>query len=356
VELLAVLLDLEPEPRTPEPPLEPWQPEVEPSSIEMLLRGAAALATQPLKALRFQRRTLQAMGRYDPASAAIAAVLPATANLGAAGLALVDRVVTARLPRPKTKEGEIIQRPAQRAPRTVFNATISPHRRFAFGALSLDTAKEVKSAFGVTVNDVVLSICGGGLRRYLQDRGELPAESLLAMVPVSLRAEDAKGVPGNQTSAVIAALGTEEADPVTRLRKVHESMAIAKEEFKLMPADLLADYTEFATPALTARASRAVARTRLADVINVPFNLTVSNIPGPNFPLYGAGARLIGCYPVSAITDGVGLNITVMSYMGDLDFGIVADREMLPDAQRLLDHMGDALDELAKAAHALDGR
>jgi len=351
-ELLAVLLDIEPEPRQVDPPAEPWQPDPDPSQVEMLQRGLVSLATQPLKALRFQRRTLQTMGRRDVGSQVLAAILPATANLGAIGLAVVDRVVSSRLPKPVNQEGEVMERPTLRAPRTIFNKTITPHRRFAFGSLSLDTAKKVKNTFGVTVNDVILAMCGGALRRYLAERDELPDDPLLAMVPVSVRAEDQKGAMGNQVSAMIATLATDEADPVARLQTIHDAMLVAKEQHKAIPAELLSDYTQFSTPALAARAARAVARARIADRMNPPFNVTISNIPGPNFPLYGAGARLVGTYPVSAIADGIGLNITVMSYMGDLDFGIVSCREMMPDAWPLIDDLRDSLDELDKAASA----
>jgi WS/DGAT/MGAT family acyltransferase len=349
-ELLAVLLDLEPEPRTVDPPEKPWRPEPVPTELEMLLRGVATLTTQPLKALRFQRRALETMGRRDPGSVAAAAILPATAALGALGLAVVDRVIKDRLPKPTNPEGKVIEQPALRAPRTVFNRSISAHRRFSFGSLSLDTAKEVKNTLGTTVNDVILAVCGGALRRYLAERGELPAESLLAMVPVSVRTDEQKGAMGNQVSAIIAALATDEEDPVVRLNRIHEAMVAAKSQHRAIPADLLQDYTQFATPALAARAARAVARTRIADRINAPFNVTISNVPGPNFPLYGAGARMVGCFPVSTITDGAGLNITVMSYMGELHFGVVACREMLPDPFSLIDHLRDSLDELAKAA------
>ncbi len=351
-ELLAVLLDLEPEPRQVPVPDKQWRPEAEPTQLEMLLRGVGALATQPIKALRFQRRTLQAMGRRDPTSALAAAALPAAANLGAVGLMLVDRLVTSRMARP-TQDGEVMERPTTTAPRTVFNHTISPHRRFGFGSMSLDTAKEVKNAFGVTVNDVVLAMCGGALRRYLSELDELPAQPLLAMVPVSVRTEDQKSTGGNQVSAMIATLATDEADPVARLRTIHDAMIVAKRDHKAIPADLLQDFAQFATPALAARAARVVAGARVADRVNVPFNVTVSNIPGPNFPLYAAGARMVGCYPVSTIADGIGLNITVMSYLGELDFGVVACREMLPEPARLVEHLRDSLDELHKAAKAL---
>jgi diacylglycerol O-acyltransferase len=351
-ELLAVLLDIEPEPRKVEPPSEPWQPDAEPSQIDMLRRGILTMLTQPLKALRFQRRTLQTMGRRDVGSQALTAILPVTANLCAVGLAVVDRVVSSRLPKPVNKEGELMERPTLKAPRTTFNRMITPHRRFAFGSLSLDTAKHVKNTFGVTVNDVILAVCGGALRHYLSERDELPDAALLAMVPVSVRTDGQQGAMGNQVSAIITTLATDDADPVQRLRTIHDSMLVAKEQNKAIPAELLQDYGQFATPALAARASRAIARTKVASLVTPPFNVTISNIPGPNFPLYGAGARLVGTYPVSAIADGIGLNITVMSYMGDLDFGIVACRDMMPDAWPLIDDLRDALDDLNKAASA----
>ena len=142
---------------------------------------------------------MQAMGRRDVGSQALAAILPATANLGAAGLAIVDRVVTSRLPKPVNKEGEVMEAPTLRAPRTIFNGSISPHRRFAFGPLSLDTAKEVKNVFGVTVNDVILAMCGGALRRYLSDRDELPDEPVARHGPrvgADRGAEGRDGEPG----------------------------------------------------------------------------------------------------------------------------------------------------------------
>jgi WS/DGAT/MGAT family acyltransferase len=349
-EILATLLDLEPEPRKVEPPEKPWTPDAEPSEVEMLLRGLQSLVAQPLKSIRFQRRTLEALGRGDPGTRAGVAILPATANLGAVGLVLVERFITSRLPKPANREGEVIERPTVRPPRTKFNRTVSAHRRFSFGSLPLDTVKNIKNAFGVTVNDVVLALCAGALRRYLDETGDLPEQPLAAMVPVSVRADTEQGALGNKVSAMIVSLATDIADPVDRLREIHEATVVAKEQHNAIPADLLQDYSQFATPALVARAARAAARARVADRIDVPFNVTISNIPGPNFPLYGAGARLVGIYPVSAIADGLGLNITVMSYMGNMDFGIVACREMLPDPWKLIDLLRESLDELQKAS------
>ena len=156
------------------------------------------------------------------------------------------------------------------------------------------------------------------------------------MVPVSVRTEDQKGAMGNKVSAMIATLATDEADPVARLRTIHDAMQVAKEQTQGDPGRAPRGLRPVRHARAGRSAARAVARTKIADLVNVPFNVTISNIPGPNFPLYGAGARLVGEYPVSAIADGIGLNITVMSYMGDLDFGIVADREH--DARRLAAH------------------
>jgi WS/DGAT/MGAT family acyltransferase len=235
-------------------------------------------------------------------------------------------------------------------PHTVFNGRITPHRRFAYGSLSLDEVKEVKKLRGVTVNDVVMALCAGALRRYLELRRELPAEPLVAMVPVSVRTEEQKGSFGNQVSSMTASLHTHVADPLQRLDRIHESMRIAKEQHQALPATLLQDFAQFAPPAVAARAARVVARAAVANWMEVPFNVVISNVPGPQFPLYGFGAKLVANYPVSAINDGIGLNITVQSYDGSLDFGVIGCRELVPDVWDLIDYLRDALGELKEAA------
>ena len=127
-------------------------------------------------------------------------------------------------------------------------------------------------------------------------------------------------------------------------------MAIAKEQHKALPATLLQDFAQFAPPAVAARAARVVARATVAEWMDAPFNLVISNVPGPQFPLYGCGSRLVAHYPVSAINDGVGLNITVQSYDGSLDFGIVTCRELMPDVWDLIDDLRHSLAELKEAA------
>jgi WS/DGAT/MGAT family acyltransferase len=229
-------------------------------------------------------------------------------------------------------------------PRTSFNGRVSAHRRFAFGQLSLDTVKAIKNEHGCTVNDVVVALCAGAARRWLVEHGELPEQPLVAQMPVSVRTEEQQGTYGNRIGMLAVPVFTNEPDPVERLRRTHEALKAAKDLHKALPAQLLQDATQFIPPAVFARASRVTMS--LAATRRPIWNLVVSNVPGPQFPLYCAGARMEANYPVSVITDGMGLNITVMSYRGHLDFGIVADREQMRDVWKLIEWLGDALAEL----------
>jgi diacylglycerol O-acyltransferase / wax synthase len=208
----------------------------------------------------------------------------------------------------------------------------------------------VKRTFDVTVNDVVMALCGGALRRYLAGHDALPDASLVAMVPVSVRAESGAGESTNQVTGVMAPLHTDLDDPVERLLAIHRSMGAAKELQRAIPASMLTDVTHFAPPALAGRAARFVSRMRLMDRLNPPVNLIVSNVPGPRVPLYLAGARMQHFYPVSNIADGQGLNMTVQSYLDNLDFGLIACRELVPDLWTLCDGLEESMDELLKAA------
>ena len=335
-EVLTTLLDVTPERRTVEPPRRGWRPEPEPSQIEMMARTWWALIQAPRKVWRVQREAIRH--------------LPDLANsLGfnnIPGQAWFDRVF-------RRRTTPMLSKAPTKAPRTFFNDRITPHRRWAFGSLSLADVKEVKGKLGVTVNDVVLALCAGALRRYLIDHGELPADPLVAMVPVSVRTEEHKGSFGNQISAMSTSLHTHVEDPIERLKRIHESMAVAKEQHEALPATLLQDFAQFAPPAVAARAARVIARATVANWVDPPFNVVISNVPGPQFPLYSVGARLVGNYPVSAINDGVGLNMTVMSYDGNLDFGLLTCRELMPDIWDLMDYLGDSLLELKEAAKAL---
>jgi WS/DGAT/MGAT family acyltransferase len=239
--------------------------------------------------------------------------------------------------------------PATTAPRTPFNHSISPHRRFAFTSLPLAEVKRIKTAVGSTLNDVVMALCSSTLRRYLERQGALPEEPLVAMVPVSIRTGDEDDVYQNRVSGLLCGLATDEKDPVERLLKIQDSMNAAKELRAALPADALQEYSNFAPPALAARAMRMYSRTKIADRMNPPFNLIISNVPGPTKPLYSAGAKLLHFYPVSAVADGQGLNMTVQSYNGNLDFGFVSCRELLPDLWDLTFDLQAALEELSDA-------
>ncbi|NNE94427.1 MAG: wax ester/triacylglycerol synthase family O-acyltransferase [Acidimicrobiales bacterium] len=238
------------------------------------------------------------------------------------------------------------------APRTPFNANIGPHRRWSYVSVRLDDVKEVKNAAGTTVNDVILAICAGVLRTWLERHDALPDRDLLAMVPLSVRSSSVAHAIGNHVSFTIADLATTVDDPKDRLDQIHHAMIDAKASHETLPANILTDISQIAPPAVSALASRLIASTHLADRLTLPFNVVISNVPGPPVPLYLAGAEVLGNYPVSAIVDGVGLNITVTTTNGMLDFGFVSDRDQIPDLWEMADSVTVVLDEL-KAAFGL---
>jgi WS/DGAT/MGAT family acyltransferase len=240
------------------------------------------------------------------------------------------------------------------APRTPFNATIGPHRRWSYVSVRLDDVKEVKNQAGTSVNDVVLAICSGVLRKWLIHHHTLPDRDLLAMVPLSVRSKAEAHAIGNHVSFTVADLATSVEDPVERLNQIHHAMNDAKASHETLPANILTDISQIAPPAVSALASRLIASTHLADRLTLPFNVVISNVPGPPVPLYLAGAEILGNYPVSAIVDGVGLNITVTTTNGMLDFGFVSDRDLIPDLWMMADTVLDALNEL-KQALGLEG-
>jgi WS/DGAT/MGAT family acyltransferase len=337
-ELLSVLLDTTPQGR--ELPaataIDHTARRSAPGELEMLGRGLLGAPRQPLRALRAVPRTLPHLDEV--------VTLRTVPGVGAiAGLS--RRLIRTT----RRRDGGVLERPQLKAPRTSLNGRISSHRRVAFASLSLADVKTVKDALGVTVNDVVVAVCAGGLRTWLADRGELPADPLIAMVPLSVRTEDQRNEYGNRIATMIAPIPTDAADPAERVRRAHEAMRSAQERHRAVPAELLQDANHFIPPALFARAARVTTRLAAQSRMEPSMNVVISNVPGSPVPLYCGGATQIAAYPVSVILDGAGLNISVMSYQGGLDFGVVADRAQVDDVWPLIDAFRAALDELVAA-------
>jgi WS/DGAT/MGAT family acyltransferase len=266
------------------------------------------------------------------------------------GAATVGRLA-GRLEAAVSGDGRVV-RSGLEAPKTAFSGRISAHRRFAFGRLDLDRVKAVKSAYGVTVNDVVVTMCAGAVRRWLIEHDQLPSQPLVTQIPVSVRTSEQQGTYGNRILLLGAPLFTDIADPAERLQATHRELSVMKDRHKAMPAQLLQDVNHFVPPALFSRAARATFGLATSSLGRPQWNLVVSNVPGPQFPLYCAGARLVAHYPVSVITDGMGLNITAMSYDGHIDVGVIADRDQIPDVWCLVEWLEEALVELEKEAPA----
>jgi diacylglycerol O-acyltransferase len=319
-ELTVKLLDLSAEAVVFPPPDPPWRPDRLPTDVEMALFAVRSLSRQPVAAVHAVRRT--------------------------ASMALQLR--------QRNRRPDVNPPPSYfSAPKTSLSTRITPHRRFAMTEIPLDDVKMVKNRLGGTVNDVVLALCAGALRMWLRDRGELPDQDLVGFVPVSVRTEDERGAMGNRVSAMLVRLATTVADPLERLAAIREATTHAKQQERAISARVLTDWTEFAAPAVAARAARLVSRLGVVDWLNnAVFNVVISNVPGPTVPLYSAGARVLGVWPMGPITDGAGLNITVMSYLGALNFGLVACRELAPDLDALADALVLAMEELHKAVGA----
>jgi WS/DGAT/MGAT family acyltransferase len=342
VELIQLLLETEADAPPPEPSreVEPWTADEPPGALELLGRTALGYATRPQKMLELQVQLLRTAARLtgNPVFRQLAfAAMPGVRALRRLSGERPDGTVP-----PTLATGP--------APPTPWNRAVTAHRRFAIRTLRLADAQAVKKAFGVTVNDVVLALCAGALRRYLEARDVLPVRPLVAMVPISVRQQSQRGEFTNRVTGTTVPIHTDLDDPVARLRAIHGSMAAAKELNEAIPATMLTDVTAFVPPALAAQASRLSTRIRMADRMNPPFNLTISNVPGPRVPLYLGGAAMEHFYPVSVVADGQGLNMTVQSYLDNLDFGLVADRDLVPDLWDLCDGLDEAMEELLAAA------
>ncbi len=235
------------------------------------------------------------------------------------------------------------------APRTPFNRTITGHRTMSFTSVDLDDIKRVKNAFGTTVNDVVLAITSTALRKYLDGQNALPAKPLIAMVPMSVHAAESR--PGtNRVSGMFMSLSTDIDDPVERLEAIRDANIVAKDHTNALDANLLTDWAQFAAPSVFGSAVRMYSRLRLSERHPVVHNLVISNVPGPNIPLYFLGARIEQMLPLGPVFHGAGLNCTVMSMDGRLHFGFIACKRSVPDPWPLADAVTEALAEFVEAA------
>ncbi|TMR94503.1 WS/DGAT/MGAT family O-acyltransferase [Nonomuraea basaltis] len=331
-DVLAALLDTSPQPAPP-PPHAPERDEPPPGPVEMVARGLTRLALNPAHAVRFAARAVPHLDE-----------IPVVSRIPG------SRLVSG-LARKLAGTGQAPELPPLPAPKTPFSGPVSQHRRFAFVSLPLEEIKQVRKAFGVTVNDVVMAVCAGALRRWLAAHGGVPRQPLVAGVPFSLREAGVEGA-GNQVTIMTAPLAVHVEDPVARLHQVRHAMHRIKDRFSLAPARWLREFSESMPAALMGLASRSAFG--LVGETVPPINLIVSNVPGPQFPLYVCGRRLLTHYPVSVITDvSGGVNITAFSYDGSLDIGVVTDRRMVPDAWELARHLRDALEELRNAEATL---
>jgi diacylglycerol O-acyltransferase len=321
VDLASVLFDAEREPQANGTDLEPWRPEPEPSSAELVLAGARGMVNT----------TAGLVTR-----AVAAATRPATS------LQLARDVLEGL--------GELVWAGLNPAPETALNVPIGPHRRYAVVRQQLADYKEIKDALGGTVNDVVLSVVSGGLAQWLHSRGvRTEGLEMRGLVPVSVRTDAQRGALGNQLTAMRAPLPVYIEDPVSRLRYIRGAMDGLKESKQAVGAATLAAVNNLAPPTILAQASRLNFSTRL-------FNLLVTNIPGPQLPLYLLGRELQDLFPVAFLPENHALAVAIMSYNGGLDYGLLGDYDALPDIDVVADGIEASLAELLAAARGRAGR
>ena len=316
VDIATVLFDLQPVPADVQVE-EDWTPQREPSDAELVAEGIKGLVRTPVS---IAGRALEALGHPGRSLADVREV--------AEGL------------------GEIVWAGMNPAPDVPLNVPIGPHRRVRWVQSRLADFKEIKNALGGTVNDSVLAVVAGALGRWLRTRGvRTEGLELRALVPVSIRTKDEHGELGNRIAAMRGPLPVYVTDPVERMRAVQESMGNLKQSKQALGAEVIAGLQDFAPPTLLAQASRINFSTRL-------FNLLVTNVPGPQFPLYLLGREMQEIVPIAFLPEDHALAIAIMSYNGKVDFGLLADYDAMPDLAELAEMLEDALAELLEAARA----
>ena len=314
VDIATVLFDLNPVPEPP-PSDDAWAPQPEPSSATLLAKGVEDVARAPVRAVRRLEHAVQ-----HPESA-VKQVRDAVEAVSEVGWNF-----------------------ANPAPKVPLNVEIGSHRRFAWVRSDLDRFKRVKDDLGGTVNDVVLAVVAGALREWLRGRGiRTEGLELRAQVPVSIRASDEHGQLGNRLAVMRAPLPVYIADPVRRLEAVSQAMKGLKQSKQALGAEVISRFNDFAPPTLLAQAARINFSTRL-------FNLTVTNVPGPQVPLYVLGRELEDIFPIGFLPPNQALFVAIMSYNGGINFGLLADYDSMDDVDVIASGIETAIAELVDAA------
>ncbi|HKN94320.1 MAG TPA: wax ester/triacylglycerol synthase family O-acyltransferase [Thermoleophilaceae bacterium] len=313
VDIASVLFDVSPDTPTL-PDTGRWTPRPEPTSTQLFVEALLERATVPREAAR----SLRALFRGP-------------------------RLVARSLGESAVGVGAMAWAGLRPPPRSPYNTAIGPHRRFAWVRASLDDVKAIKNSLGGTVNDVVLATVAGGLGLHMRRRGIEPRAPLRAMVPVSVRSEDERGSLGNRVAAMMAPLPVAELDPQRRVAEIAAAMQGIKRSGQAVGAQVLTELSGFAPPTLMAQGSRLVSTERF-------FNLVVTNVPGPQYPLYLLGRELREIHPMVPLAKGQALGIAIMSYNGRMNFGLLGDWDAMPDLGDLAQDLGASLEELAAAA------